>query len=198
MKKSILILLAIVISTGAFAQFGIKVGASSNNFKLDEVTSGSSVIAAAGEANWGFHGGVFYRFSLLGIIIQPEVLFATSENTLKIDDGTTADQIVSQKYNKLDIPVMLGLKLGPIRIMAGPAATIMLSSDTDLSDVEGLYKSATFGYQAGLGFDLGKITVDARYESGLSNFGTEATIGGETLVLDGRSNAIVLSLGFMF
>lgn len=201
MKKLILILFAVVLSSGVFAQmsFGLKAGASTNNFKMDQVTSGSSAVAAAEEASWGFHGGVFLRFSLLGIIIQPEVLFATAENNLKIDDGITADQIVNQKYNKLDIPLMLGLKLGPLRIMGGPAASVMLSSSSDLKDLEGLYKSATFGYQAGLGVDLlKKLTLDVRYEGGLSNFGQEITVGGETLTLDGRTNALVFSLGYMF
>jgi len=201
MKKIILILLAVVVSSGAFAQlsFGLKAGAQSNNVKMDEITNGASAIAAAGDASWGFHGGVFFRFSLLGIIIQPEVLFATAENNFLIDDGITADQVVSQKYNKLDIPLMIGFKLGPVRLMGGPAASIKLTSDTDMSDVEGLYKTATFGYQAGLGVDLfNKLTLDVRYEGGLSNFGEEVTIGGETLTLDSRTNAIVMSVGYMF
>lgn len=201
MKKLILILLAVVVSSGAFAQvsFGLKAGVASNNFNMDQVTSGAAVVAAAEEASWGFHGGAFVRISFLGLMVQPEVLFSTSQNNLKIDDGITPDQIVGQKYNKLDIPVMLGIKLGPIRVMGGPAASIMLSSDTDLADVEGLYKSATFGYQAGLGVDLfKKLTLDVRYEGGLSNFGNEVTVGGETLELDGRSNAILMSVGIMF
>ena len=80
MKKIILILLAITITTGAFAQFswGIKAGATSNTFKMDEINTGQDVLDAAGEASWGFHAGLFARFSLLGITIQPEVLYSTT------------------------------------------------------------------------------------------------------------------------
>jgi len=201
MKKIILVLLSVVLSTGAFAQFswGLKAGASSNNFKMDQVTGTTSAVQAAEEASWGFHGGAFIRLSFLGLLVQPELVFSMAENNMLVDDGIT-EELKNQKFNKLDIPVMLGIKLGPIRLMGGPAASVMISQASDLiNDTENLYKSATFGYQAGVGVDLfKKLTLDVRYEGGLSNFGDEITVGGETLQLDGRSNAILISAGIMF
>lgn len=201
MKKFILILFAAIISTGAFAQFswGLKAGASSNNFKLEDpvdVTAGPT-IESAKDASWGFHGGVFVRISALGLMVQPELLFSMAENNMRIAE---TDELKSQKFSKLDVPVLLGAKLGPIRLMAGPAASVMLSSDSDLfEDAESLYKAATFGYQAGVGVDLfKKLTIDVRYEGGLNNFGDEVTVGDETVTLDGRSNAIIVSAGIMF
>lgn len=200
MKKLFLILLTVLFSTGAFAQlsFGVKAGASTNNFNMDKVAEGSSFVDAAEEASWGFHAGAFLRISFLGIMVQPELLFSMAENNLLVSDGVL-EEVKSQKFNKLDIPVMLGVKLGPLRVMAGPAASVMLSSDTEFSDADELYKTATFGYQAGLGVDLfKKLTLDVRYEGGLSNYGEEVTVGGETFALDGRTNAIVLSAGIIF
>ncbi|MEZ5011573.1 MAG: outer membrane beta-barrel protein [Bacteroidales bacterium] len=202
MKKIILILLAVFVSTGAFAQFnfGLKVGASSNNFDVKSVTGGTTAtLESAKDASWGFHGGAFFRVSFLGLMVQPEIVFSMAENNMLVDDGVNPAELKSQKFNKLDIPVLLGVKLGPVRLMGGPAASVMLSSDTDIiGDAESLYKSATFGYQAGVGVDIKKITLDVRYEGGLANFGDEVSVGGETLTLDGRSNAFLLSLGFMF
>lgn len=201
MKKLVLILFAAVISSGAFAQFswGLKAGASSNNFKLEDpvnVTAGQT-IESAEEASWGFHGGAFVRISALGLMVQPEFLFSMSENNMKIAE---TEELKSQKFSKLDVPVMLGVKVGPIRLMAGPAASVMLSSDSDFfADAEGLYKAATFGYQAGVGVDiLKKITIDVRYEGGLNTFGDEVMVGTETVTLDGRANAVVISAGIMF
>jgi len=202
MKKSILILLAVILSSGAFAQFswGLKAGATSNNFKLEDVNiNAQQTIEAAKQASWGFHGGAFIRLSMLGIMIQPEVIFSMAENNMLVTD-TGIEEIRSQKFNKLDVPVLLGVKLGPVRLMAGPAASVMLSSTSDLwEDAENCYKTATFGYQAGVGVDiLKKITLDVRYEGGLNNFGDEITIGGQTFILDGRNNAILISAGIMF
>lgn len=204
MKKLVLILFAAIISSGAFAQFswGLKAGASSNNFKLADpvnVTAGQT-IESAEEASWGFHGGAFVRISALGLMVQPELLFSMSENNMLItEDGV--EEVRSQKFNKLDVPVMLGIKLGPLRLMAGPAASVMLSSDTEFFDeaTEDLYNAATFGYQAGVGVDLlKKITIDVRYEGGLNTFGDEVQVGTETFTLDGRANAVVVSAGIMF
>ncbi len=205
MKKIILVFLTVIISSGAFAQFswGIKAGATSNNFKLEDPLSINTqqTISAAKEAAWGFHGGAFVRISMLGLMIQPELIFSMAENNMIVTDvNSGAEELKSQKFNKLDVPVMLGVKIGPLRLMGGPAASVMISSASDLLDnAENLYKSATFGYQAGLGVDiLKKITLDVRYEGGLNNFGDEITVGGETFALDGRTNAIIVSAGIMF
>lgn len=208
MKKIIFLVAAMMLSAPLFSQFnwGVKFGASTNNLSIDQslnTTSGQVILEQAKEATYGFHGGVFARLSLLGIYVQPEILFATSENKIKITDvGETVAEIRSQKFNKIDIPVMLGFKLGPLRINGGPAATIMLSSPKELFEAqnyESLYKSATFGYQAGVGVDIfNKLTLDLRYEGNLNQFGNELTIGSQTFELDQRSSAFSLSLGFIF
>ncbi len=209
MKKIFLLVAAMMLAAPVFSQlnWGVKFGASTNNLAIDQsitTTGGGQILLEqAKDASYGFHGGLFVRLSLLGIYIQPEILFATAENKISITDiGQTTAEIRSQKFNKLDIPVLLGFKLGPLRINGGPAATIMLSSPKELFDTqnyESLYKSATFGYQAGIGVDiLKKLTLDLRYEGNLNQFGNELTIGSQTFELDQRSSAISLSLGLIF
>jgi len=196
-----------MLAAPAFSQlnWGIKAGVSTNNLSIDQTlitSSGQILLEQAREASYGFHGGVFVRLSLLGIYVQPELLLATAENKIRITDGEAVAEIKSQKFNKLDVPVMVGFKLGPLRIHGGPAATIMLSSPKELFDTqnyESLYKSATFGYQAGLGVDiLKKLTLDLRYEGNLNQFGNELTVGTQTFELDQRSSAFTLSVGLIF
>jgi hypothetical protein len=207
MKKLLIILVAAMFAMPVFSQvkFGIKGGLSTNNLSIDQMIDspdGDVILQNAKDASYGFHGGLFVRLSLLGIYIQPELLLTSSENKIKITEPGIPEEIRTQKFNKLDIPVLLGFKLGPVRINAGPAATIKLSSPKELFDTEGyenLYKSATFGYQAGVGVDiLNKLTLDLRYEGNLNKFGNEIVIGGETFELDQRSSAISLSLGIIF
>jgi len=106
--------------------------------------------------------------------------------------------IYNQKFNKLNIPVLLGVKVGPLRLNAGPAASVMISDPKEI--IEGAtYKRATFGYQAGLGFDLfKKLTFDLRYEGNLNQFGDQIEIGGETFVLDDRTGALLVQVGLIF
>lgn len=209
MKRLIIVVVAALLAAPAFSQldWGIKGGLSSNNLSIEQTidlgASGDLILEQVKEASYGFHGGLFLRLTALGIYIQPEILFTSSENKIRITEpGETLSEIRSQQFNKLDIPIMLGFKLGPMRINAGPAASIKIGSPKELFDTsnyENLYKSATFGYQAGVGLDiLNKLTLDVRYEGNMNQFGDKLTIGDQTFALDQRSSAIIFSLGFIF
>lgn len=205
MKKILIIFLALVLAAPIYSQlnFGLKAGASTDFTFTDQTLEGTNfevVLQNAKTAEWGFQGGVFMRISLGALYIQPEVLFATATNSVSYDvvEGTGASVIYNQKFNKLNIPILVGLKFGPLRINAGPAASVMISDVTDV--IEGAtYKRATFGYQAGLGFDLFKmLTLDLRYEGNLNQFGDEITIGSQTFNLDDRTGAVLVQIGLIF
>lgn len=205
MKKLFVILLAFVLAAPLYSQvkFGLKAGASTDFTFTDQTFQGTDfevILQNAKDAEWGFQGGVFMRASFAGFYIQPELILATATNSVTYDDVEAggAPVIYNQKFNKLNIPVLLGVKVGPLRLNAGPAASVMISDPKEI--IEGAtYKKATFGYQAGLGFDLfKKLTVDLRYEGNLNQFGDQIVIGGETFVLDDRTGALLVQVGFMF
>lgn len=205
MKKLLVIALALVLAAPLFSQvkFGLKAGASTDFTFTDQTFQGTDfevILQNAKDAEWGFQGGVFMRASFAGFYIQPELLLATATNSVTYDDVESggAPVIYNQKFNKLNIPVLLGVKVGPLRLNAGPAASVMISDPKEI--IEGAtYKRATFGYQAGLGFDLfKKLTVDLRYEGNLNQFGDQIEIGGETFVLDDRTGALLVQVGFIF
>jgi len=196
----------------AFSQvkFGLKAGLSTTNLKMEDLktlTSGetSYIVDALKGANYGFHGGAFVRFSMMGFYLQPELLFAsrTDEYTIADADNPASEIIKKQQFNELDLPIMLGFKVGPIRLNAGPSARLLINSPKDLiddPDFKAMYHSLTFGYQAGLGVDiLKRITLDLRYEGSLQKYQTQIqNLAGDKFTLDDRPNAFLLSLGIMF
>ncbi|MDP3002886.1 MAG: porin family protein [Bacteroidales bacterium] len=205
MKKLFVIILVVLIAIPVFSQikFGIKAGIGTTTVPTYNFDTGANTIDALKTASYGFHGGVFLRLSLLGIYLQPEVLLATNSYEYNVKMGTNPAVLTKQTFNKLDIPVLLGLKLGPLRINAGPVATLQIGTPKALiddPDFKEMYKGATFGYQAGAGFDLFKtLTFDVRYEGSLSGeFGDAATIGSQTFKLDSRQPTVLFSLGLMF
>ena len=204
MRKLFIIILALFLALPAFSQikFGIKAGASTATVPT-YTTSGADNIEALKDASWGFHAGVFLRLALLGIYLQPEVVFSTNTYDYNVTTATAATVLKTQKFNRLEIPVLLGLKLGPLRVNAGPSATVQIGSPDALiddPDFKDMYRGATFGYQAGLGIDIFKtITLDARYGGSLSEkFGDAVTIGSQTFKLDSRQPSLILSVGIMF
>ena len=216
MKKLFTILLVVVLSIPAFSQikFGIKAGVSTTNLSmatLKTVTSGTTsyTVEALKDAKYGFHGGAFMRLTLLGIYLQPELLFSTRTNEYTVKNITNSaapvTTIVKQNFNKLDIPVMLGFKLGPVRLNAGPAASLLINTPKELissTEYKSMYSRMTIGYQAGVGLDILKfLTIDLRYEGSLKKYQNQIQnlVGTKTTVnLDDRPNAFLFSVGLMF
>jgi len=214
MKKLIVILLVVLVSIPAFSQikFGLKAGVSTTSLSMPTiktVTSAttSATVDALTNAKYGFHGGAFVRLTFFGIYIQPELLFSTRSNEYTVQSVTgqsaPVTYIAKQSFNKLDIPVMLGFKLGPIRINAGPTGSLLINSPKAIitnPDFKNNYNKMTFGYQAGLGFDLLKLlTFDLRYEGSLKKYQNQIqNLSGTKFNLDDRPNAFLFSVGIMF
>lgn len=204
MKKIFIVLFALLLAAPVYSQlkFGIKAGASTDFTFTKQTFEGTNIdviIQNAKTAEWGFQGGVFMRAGIAGFYLQPELLLATATNSITYEDvhAGGAPVLYNQKFTKLNIPVLLGFKLAFLRINAGPAAAIMIGEPKDI--IQGAtYKGATFGYQAGVGLDLFKLTFDIRYEGNLNQFGDQITIAGETFKLDDRTGALLLHVGWIF
>ena len=196
MKKLVFVLLFVLSSLVVYAQnsgFGLKAGLSSTQVNFE----GGQLVP--NDAQMGYHLGVFARFGGIGFFVQPEVLFTQTSGSFRIETTSFPTQSPIEyeaKFNRLDVPVMAGFRvLKVIRVMAGPIASFNI--DSSLKDASNTvravdFKNATLGYQAGLGLDIGNLSVEGKYEGGLSNF-TES-IG--TYTADNRLNQWVLSVGF--
>jgi hypothetical protein len=211
MKKLLLFVLAAFIAMPAFSQinFGLKAGLSTTSITMADVktiaSGGTSyTVEKLKGANYGFHGGLFVRLGISKLYIQPELLFSNRTNEYTVSNlATVTDSIVKQKFNKLEIPVMVGIKFGPLRINAGPSAALLINTPADLikdPDFKTIYSKMTFGYQAGIGVDLlKKLTIDLRYEGSLTKYQNQIeNLLGTTVALDDRPNAFLLSVGIIF
>jgi Outer membrane protein beta-barrel domain len=215
MKKLLAIVFAVLVSVPVFSQikFGLTAGLSTNSLSMPSiktVTSPASsgpntfTVDALTSAKYGFQGGAFMRVTLFGFYIQPELLFATRTNEYTVTNvQSTVATIAKQNFNKLEIPVMLGVKFGPLRLNAGPSGSLLINSPKDLisnTDFKNNYSRMTIGYQAGLGFDLlNFLTFDIKYEGSLKKYQNQIqNLTGTKFNMDDRPNAFIFSLGIMF
>jgi len=212
MRKLSVILFILLFSISAFSQsvkFGIKAGAESSTTPKYIPVGGTSNwhIEAIKNASWGFHGGVFTRVNIFSFYVQPEVVFVSTSFDYEVGPASlissSARETKSQIFNRLSVPVLFGVKFGPMRLNAGPAVDIQLGTPKDLiadPNFSDMYKSAIWGYQAGFGFDiLRKLTFDARYADSLGGkFGDAVTIGNQSFKLDQSQKSFLLSIGIMF
>ena len=191
MKKAFILFVFIAaLSLQAQAQIftvGPKFGVSQGDV---EVTNGFR----GEDSKIGYHVGAFARINLPIIYIQPELLYTNtggsfSDNTFNYDVS----------FNRLDVPVMFGLKLGSVlSLQAGPVATYLLNGE--LLSTNGNTSSRaippkedfTFGYQAGIGLDIGNFLMGLKYEGAMTNSINRTS----ALSTDQRQNQLILSMGF--
>ncbi len=214
MKKITVIFVMMVFSAGLVsaqvARFGIKGGINFSKLKFDDIrnitSNGNEYNLLESNAYTGFHVGVMTRITLFNLFVQPELYFNTAGGKVVVQqaqNSTFTNFTREVKFNKIDLPIMTGLKVGPVRINAGPVASVILSTQSGLNEIipelSTLSKTATLGYQIGFGLDLGKIiTLDYRYEGSLTKWGDKVRVGGQDYAFDSRGNMSLISLGFLF
>ena len=222
MKKLLFTIAILGCTLNGFAQdfsWGPKLSISSPSFKLEDIRNledgvdGQELVDLLEETDptLGYQMGLFARVSLLGIYIQPEVLFSNAKSEIKFTDvldenAELVDVVGEVKLNKLDVPVMFGKRFLKIfRVNAGPVFTLLLSQDIkqdnisdSYTDIEANYKNATVGAQLGAGLDLSILTVDFRYEMGLQSISDGLTIGETEFAADQRLNQFLVSVGIKF
>lgn len=146
-------------------QFGIKAGA--NLSKLDEQDSFSSKNRA------GSLFGLWARASGMGVHLQPELYYTAK--TVDIKRGELEPFKVD--FTSIDVPVLLGTKIGAAgfgaRLNTGPVVSFIInneqSAEQALNNIGDFrFKNQALAWQVGLGLDVRKLSLDLRYEHGLS------------------------------
>lgn len=191
--KKILILVVIVFAfQDNFGQFSIgpKIG-----YSASKLSTNLDTIKESAKNN--FQIGVFFRFGKK-LYLQPELSYATSGGTLKMEGSTAKEEI---KLNTLCVPVLVGYKLinakvFNLRVLAGPVANFVVNKTVDFNQTypapvqEADLKNVAWGMDVGAGVDVLFLTLDLRYEFGLNNIYNGS--GSHSI----KSNVFIVSLGF--
>ena len=204
MKKTVLLLAAFFICAVGHAQFftiGPRIGVSQSYLRVNETYN--EVKYKTGDPVVGFHAGLFARVTISSFYVQPELLFTNAGGKIRLTDNASANvnEMLEYKYNRVDVPVLVGLKLSFVRFNAGPVASFNVNTENKSpkelgKELENRYKSATIGFQAGVGLDLWKVIVDLKYESGLDSQLDKVNINGTSYSFDQRAQQVLLSIGY--
>ncbi len=206
MKKTFFffLFLSLVHVSQAQFSFGLRGGMNFSRLpsKTYEMDDPQTRIKTVSESYTGFHAGVMAQISLMGVFVMPELLFASTGHDLVLEREGQPDSYFQQKFSHLDIPVMVGAKIGPLRAGLGPVASFLLSSSSGLSSEESGFRErfnpATYGFQIGAGMNLGNLALDLKYQFGLSDLGDGIEIGDTTYDFDSRPRQILFSIGLLF
>lgn len=190
MKRTILIGLLALTTSGVFAQkegslitLGLKAGFNSTKFKMSDLGKYTTEDWKTETKN-GFIYGAYGRVKLSHpFYIQPEIYFTSKKFELEGNSIT---------LKTFDVPILLNFRmitLGPVRVhaLAGPVASIVRKDKIPAQYNDYLdFKSTNWTFQAGAGAEVMGISLDARYEWGLSDVSKG---------IDGRTNVLTITAG---
>lgn len=205
MKRLILLTcfaVAMVYTAQSQIKFGFRAAVTSSTMEADRIETANYSLETVKDAKIGFQAGIISQIQIRTFFIQPELLLATSGGVVRVRDlNNNTVQLKDQKFTKVDIPVLLGGKWGPVRLGVGPVASMVIKSKSELNDIEEFddkFRKATFGYQAGVGLDIWKLAFDVKYEGNLSRLGEEVEIAGEDVSFDRRGSQWVFGVALFF
>ncbi|GAB3893735.1 porin family protein [Spirosoma agri] len=197
MKKNLLFIALLLLPALTFAQggfqIGIKGGVNLSKLSFGEfIRTGTNAngsptagvdgqtfrdnLSASLDTKTGTSFGIYTRFGK-NLFLQPELLYSTKAGSFNIVRNGVSEN-VTVKTTSFDVPILLGIKGGPIRVMAGPIVSFRINDNQSLSNAIQQYTSSSlndawskayYGYQVGGGLDLGSFGLDVRYEGNLTD-----------------------------
>lgn len=171
MKKLILVFFILSNSLLSYSQalptfqFGVKGGVNLAKFKTTNTFDSDN--------KTGYFAGIWARIGGAGIHLQPE-LYLSGKNSVLVNTEGQNNKI---RFTSLDLPILIGTKIGAagfgVRLNAGPVISYNLDQEQNFSQAasssfKGEFKERMFAAQFGVGLDIGKLSADLRYETGLS------------------------------
>lgn len=171
----------------ASVSLGLKAG-------LNFANVNASTPATVYDSRTGYHAGAFVNIKLTKLAIQPEVIYSVQGSSVTVG-GVNIDS----ELNYVNIPIILKLYLvGGFNLQAGPqfgflasAVGPVVSGSTVVSgDIKNTLNSSDTSIALGAGFDIKKLTIDARYNLGISEVNNAA---GSSAT---KNQVFQLSLGF--
>ncbi len=199
MKKGIalfsILFLSLVNISYAQSDYGIKAGLSYNtNGKLTQIVNETETIFDnKGKGKSGFNIGFYGRLDLGPIYLRPELIYTKTTTEYDLDQ-----QIEDYKVSKIDIPVLVGVKLmGPLSVFAGPAFQYIVSNDLKGLSFNSIEKEFTVGVNIGAGVKFGRFGIDVRYERGFNESETEVIDNAsDGYRQDSRPKQLIFSLSY--
>jgi len=199
--KILLPLFFLISAYQSYGQIGLKLGVHSFDLSSpkDIILDDERALSFT-SANLGFQGGLFLNIRMNNWFIQPRAMFNSIKVNYRLDgeNGSVVENVQSEKFTNLDIPLVVGREILFFKIYAGPVLHIHLNSVSDLMVLEN-YKSnfedTHLGYRAGLGIPIGNASISVEYEGNLTQFGNHISIGGRNFSFRETPTRLIINLG---
>ncbi len=146
-------------------KIGVKGGINIASYTPTPVYLDDTYIAPVSSSGTGYQLGVTLRLTIPGFIfIQPDLLYVSRDYDYDITAAADTHR-ETIKTKRLEVPLMLGFNISSMRFFAGPVFRLSSSESNSVKDspfsVE--YNDSDVAFQAGIGLDIRKFFLEARY-----------------------------------
>jgi len=201
MKKIILLFAAMAFTLSSFSQeieFGIKAGLSADKIRLTNTNGLNTSVDGNNTFNFGAFGRI--KVLVIGLFVQPELIFNKRGSNITVSDAGK-NYTFSHSANYIDVPVLVGFKMLKLfRIYGGPNFQFMTKQNTDVASLNNPdfkkidMKKNTTGVQLGVGLDLLKFRLDAKYDFNAVSMGSAFSYKGTAPTI--TNGMITFQVGF--
>lgn len=198
------------LTADAQLEAGVKAGISTRKYlptKYGDITLNNENAAAynlkINDLKYGFHVGLYSRLIIWKLFAQVDAVINSNSTSYSLEDikQIEAERVFKEQYTGADFPAVLGLKLGWFNIQGGISMHIPLFTISELKNLDGYTvkpENTNLSYIGGLGFDLGKIRLDFRYELSTTKFGNHIEYKGMKYAFADNSNRMIGEISYRF
>lgn len=197
--KKIIFAFSLLLSFSASAQLdiGLRAGINLSSPRIENFQANATISDLKTDGSEiSYQAGAYVRIKLAALFVQGELYYSQINQSAIASFSATSSpsKNIDLSFSRVNLPVLLGLKLGPVRIMGGPAFS------ANFNDVSGNLNDdlqiATISYQAGIGVEFKDLFIDLRYEAGLGDWANSVNIDDGNYQADISTRQLMLCLGF--
>jgi len=182
-------------------QIGPRIGIGSESL-FDAANTPNPLGTIKSDPTLSYHGGLYMRLQSRRLSLQPELLFSSAASSLQVvNQPGGAAQVLNLDVRRVSVPVVLGIRFFKIfRMQVGTSfnnlSQLELRDAVNATSFEHNFRKSEISGMTGIGMDLGNLVLDVRYQSPLTDFAPEFTIGGQTFKTDGTPGIWMITAGF--
>lgn len=206
MKRIVMLLVGTLMTIGvANAQllgFGARIGIGTGTYDFDSVSIEGGSLESVGDRVGGYQAALFMRLSIPTFIyIQPELQLSHRDYVFGIKYPSLPKEFKTIKTYRLDVPLLLGVKLGSLRLFGGPvwrigARQYVQGSSTPF-DIE--FNNNDIAATGGVGVEFDGIMLEVRYTSYLEQTSSEVVVASQHRTLKiNHDGTVQINFGVLF
>lgn len=182
---------------------GVRLGIGTGNYEFDSVPIEGGTLEPAGNRVSGYQAAVFLRLSIPTFIyLQPELQLSQRDYIFGIKYPKTTKEFKDIRTYRLDVPLLLGFKLGNVRLFGGPVWRIgskQYSKGSGPTPLRVNFDDNSVAAMGGIGVEFDGIFFEVRYTGYMEQTTAQLKVAEQRKTVDVTHDSTVqINFGLFF